>query len=95
LVEAKVKHLPVPKDEEPAQPKRGQVINLMDALRKSVQNTETAPAVAKKKLSTQDAASLFPDHEEKGGLALVKSSAKTTRASSAGKAKAGAKRKSA
>jgi DNA end-binding protein Ku len=35
LVEAKLKHLPIPKDEEVAPP-RGKVINLMDALRKSV-----------------------------------------------------------
>src|SRR5215472_3991380 len=44
LVEAKIKHLPVPKEEEVA-PRRGQVINLMDALRKSVGGGETvAPA---------------------------------------------------
>lgn len=35
LVEAKLKHAPIPKDELPARP-RGKVINLMDALRKSV-----------------------------------------------------------
>jgi DNA end-binding protein Ku len=35
LVEAKLKHAPIPKDEAPA-PSRGKVINLMDALRKSV-----------------------------------------------------------
>ena len=35
LVEAKLKHLPIPKDVEPA-PTKGKVINLMDALRKSV-----------------------------------------------------------
>ena len=36
LVQAKVDKAPIPQDEEPAAPKRGQVINLMDALRKSV-----------------------------------------------------------
>ncbi len=48
LVNAKLKHLPIPRDEEVAPP-RGKVINLMDALRKSVTSgakaTETeAPA---------------------------------------------------
>jgi len=37
LVDAKLKHAPIPRDEAPA-PKRGKVINLMDALRKSVQS---------------------------------------------------------
>ena len=50
LVEAKLKHLPIPKDEV-VEPKRGQVINLMDALRKSVQSTETPRRLAKKKPS--------------------------------------------
>lgn len=35
LVQAKIEHAPIPKDEEPA-PKRGNVVSLMDALRKSV-----------------------------------------------------------
>lgn len=43
LVEAKLKHLPIPKDEEPA-PTKGKVINLMDALRKSVSSGAKAPA---------------------------------------------------
>jgi DNA end-binding protein Ku len=48
LVNAKLKHLPIPRDEEVAPP-RGKVINLMDALRKSVStksaaSTEAAPA---------------------------------------------------
>jgi DNA end-binding protein Ku len=37
LVDAKLKHAPIPRDEAPA-PKRGKVINLMDALRNSVQS---------------------------------------------------------
>jgi DNA end-binding protein Ku len=37
LVDAKLKQAPIPRDEAPA-PKRGKVINLMDALRKSVQS---------------------------------------------------------
>ena len=43
LVEAKLKHLPIPKDEEVAPP-RGKVINLMDALRKSVTTGAKSPA---------------------------------------------------
>ena len=45
MIEAKMKHVPLPKD-EPAQ-SSGKVINLMDALRKSVQSDE-APAGKKK-----------------------------------------------
>jgi DNA end-binding protein Ku len=37
LVDAKLKHAPIPRDEARA-PRRGKVINLMDALRKSVQS---------------------------------------------------------
>jgi DNA end-binding protein Ku len=93
LVEAKVKHLPIPKDEEPA-PARGKVINLMDALRKSVQNTETAPDVVKRKHAAQDSDELFPAQEEKAGLSLVKPGKASSRAS--GKAtKTASKRKSA
>jgi DNA end-binding protein Ku len=48
LVDAKLQHAPVPRDEAPA-PQRGKVINLMDALRRSVASgsTATAPPVAK------------------------------------------------
>jgi DNA end-binding protein Ku len=61
LVEAKLKHAPIPKDEAPA-PARGKVINLMDALRKSVSGGEKpAPKEA----------------EKRKGPTLVKSSAKS------------------
>ena len=43
LVDAKLKHAPIPQDEAPA-PQRGKVINLMDALRKSVSGGDKAPA---------------------------------------------------
>jgi DNA end-binding protein Ku len=91
LVDAKLKHLPIPKDETPA-PTRGKVINLMDALRKSVQggDTEAAHATGKKKPPSR-AASLFPDQEEKAGPTLVKSATKKASA----KAAKGSKRKSA
>jgi DNA end-binding protein Ku len=67
LVEAKIKHLPVPKDEEVAAPRRGQVINLMDALKKSVGGgAAEEPSTAKKK----------PAASAKKGISLVKSSTK-------------------
>jgi len=55
LVEAKLKHLPIPQ-EEPA-PHRAKVINLMDALRKSVAEDSSASAPSKlprKKPSTSE-----------------------------------------
>jgi DNA end-binding protein Ku len=63
LIEAKVKHAPIPR-EEPA-PKKAKVINLMDALRKSVQDDE---APAKKKGVARATAT-----GSKKGLTLVKS----------------------
>jgi DNA end-binding protein Ku len=69
MVEAKVKHLPIPK-EEPA-PKSAKVINLMDALRKSVRGDE-APATKK----------ALAKHGSKGsrkGIALVKPAAKASK----------------
>jgi DNA end-binding protein Ku len=74
LVEAKIKHAPIPKDEV-VEPKRGQVINLMDALRKSVQGSDAAAATSKKKppMSVKEA----PTAKSKG-IALVKPAAKAT-----------------
>jgi len=46
LVEAKLKHAPIPKDEAPT-PARGKVINLMDALRKSVSADAKQPSTKK------------------------------------------------
>jgi DNA end-binding protein Ku len=67
LVEAKVNHAPVPKDEAPAA-KSGKVVNLMDALRKSLGGAEeSAP---KKKVA-------------KKGIALVKSGTKAAKRKSA------------
>ncbi len=67
LVEAKIRHAPVPKDEVAA-PRRGQVINLMDALRKSVGGGEAAAAASGKK---KPAASVKDE-----GISLVKPAAK-------------------
>jgi DNA end-binding protein Ku len=63
LVEAKMKHLPVPQD-EPVR-KSAKVINLMDALRKSVAG-DRAPAAAKKPVQKAGTAS------SKREIALVK-----------------------
>ena len=62
MVGAKLKHLPMPQD-EPA-PRSGKVINLMDALRKSVQGDKAAP---RKKIPQNAAAA-------REGIALVKAS---------------------
>jgi len=64
LVKAKVKHAPIPR-EEPA-PKSAKVINLMDALRKSVKG-DVAPVTEKKSRAKTAAGS-------KKGITLVKSS---------------------
>jgi DNA end-binding protein Ku len=64
LVKAKVKHAPIPR-EEPA-PKSAKVINLMDALRKSVKGD--ASSVVEKKSRTKTAVG------SKKGITLVKSS---------------------
>jgi DNA end-binding protein Ku len=69
MIEAKVKHAPIPRD-EPA-PKSAKVINLMDALRKSVRG-DAQPAVKKK------ADAKVPAAESKKGIMLVKSA--TTKA---------------
>jgi DNA end-binding protein Ku len=63
LVEAKVQHAPVPRDEP--ERKSAKVINLMDALRKSVQR-DKSPAAGKK--AGQKAAAAT----SRGGIALVK-----------------------
>jgi DNA end-binding protein Ku len=62
LVNAKLKHLPIPRDEEVAAP-RGKVINLMDALRKSVSTKSAASAEAapaKRSASKKSAAEKKP-----------------------------------
>ncbi len=72
LVEAKVNHQPVPKD-EPAAPVRGKVVNLMDALRKSVGKVgaDEAPAAAERaEKKTGKAAGAKGAAKE--GIALVK-----------------------
>jgi DNA end-binding protein Ku len=68
LVEAKLKHAPIPRDEAPA-PTRGKVINLMDALRKSVSGKESTPKHTAKKSELKS--------ESRKGPTLVKSPSKS------------------
>jgi DNA end-binding protein Ku len=70
LVDAKLKHLPVPQDEG-AQPSRGNIVNLMDALRKSVSgdNAEISTATKKPVASAKT--------DTKKGIGLVKPVAKS------------------
>jgi DNA end-binding protein Ku len=71
LIEAKVNKQPVPKDEV-AQP-RGNVVNLMDALRKSLggDDSDSGKRVPKKPVSSVKA-------ESKKGIGLVKASSKVS-----------------
>ena len=78
LVEAKVNHAPVPKDEAPA-PKRNNVVNLMDALRKSLDNKETTAASAPTATSSGKKKSPNSAPTAKKGIALVKASAPATK----------------
>jgi DNA end-binding protein Ku len=65
LVEAKLKHLPLPVEEKPA--RRGKVINLMDALRRSVEGQEG------KKAPARDTAHKPAARTRKHGLHVVQS----------------------
>jgi DNA end-binding protein Ku len=67
LVDAKINHLPVPKDET-SKRAPGKVINLMDALRKSIRDEK--PKVPKKPVASEKALM-------RKGIGLVKSSPKT------------------
>jgi DNA end-binding protein Ku len=70
LIEAKVNNMPLPKDEV-AEP-RGKVVNLMDALRKSLGSADGGPS---KGIPKKPAASAKTD--SKKGIGLVKPSSKT------------------
>jgi len=75
MVEAKLKHLPIPQDEVPQ--KSAKVINLMDALRKSVQEDES-PAPKK---GPGRAAAKSPSTAAKKGIELVKAGTAKSRKS--------------
>jgi DNA end-binding protein Ku len=68
LVEAKLKHLPLPKEETPAP--RGKVINLMDALRRSVDGQE------EKKPPARETGDKAATRDHKHGLHVVESRSK-------------------
>jgi DNA end-binding protein Ku len=69
LIEAKVNKMPLPQDEV-AEP-RGKVVNLMDALRKSLGDSDTGKRAAKKPVVSVKA-------DSKKGIGLVKPSSKTS-----------------
>ena len=76
LVDAKLQHLPVPQDEEPA-PVRGKVINLMDALRKSIGGgatpaEQTEDVIPEKKPAARQTARA---EAKTAGISLVKGAA--------------------
>lgn len=84
LVDAKLKNLPVPQDEAPA-PARGKVINLMDALRNSVnggaaQSAQPEPVHTESVRPVRHAAVAKGEKkpQAKAGLSLVKASEKAT-----------------
>jgi len=71
LVDAKLKHAPIPR-EEPAPRTRGKVIHLMDALRKSVNDTKTtAPKSTDTNVATKPAS--------RKGPTLIKSATSTSK----------------
>jgi len=69
LVDAKVNHLPVPKDEAP-KTRRNNVVNLMDALRKSIDSDSTAKRPPRKPVKSEK-------EPARRGIGLVKQAAKT------------------
>ncbi len=71
LIDAKVNKMPVPKDEVPQS--TGKVINLMDALRKSLSGADSSSG---KRVPKKPAASVKT--EPKKGIGLVKSPTKTS-----------------
>ena len=71
LVQAKIDHAPIPKDETPA-PQRGKVISLMDALRKSV--SSATPEEAEER-STKPRKTPAKTPDKAAGITLIKSAA--------------------
>jgi len=89
LVDAKLKHAPIPR-EEPAPRTHGKVIHLMDALRKSVNDTKTSDTktpVIKSTAATKSAS--------RKGPTLIKSAAKSNPHSEAKPTRTSPKRKTA
>jgi DNA end-binding protein Ku len=89
LVNAKLKHLPIPQEEE-VKPTKGKVVNLMDALRKSVRSGEAEAPARRSAKSTPASKKAAAKH----GLALVKGHGKS-RTEAKSSSRATSKRKSA
>jgi DNA end-binding protein Ku len=82
MVEDKVNKVPATKD-EPAAPRSGKVVNLMDALRRSVEPEkveEKAPAAKAEAPTKKKAAAKAPAAESAKGISLVKDDAKPAKA---------------
>jgi DNA end-binding protein Ku len=77
MIEAKVKHLPMPKEE--AAPRSTKVVNLMDALRKSVQGAENPDPKPSKKSATDDSRPTSPRAKVAVINSPKKSAAKSTK----------------
>jgi DNA end-binding protein Ku len=76
LIDAKIEHQPIPQEEKA--PKRAKVINLMDALRKSVGEEGSSTESRRTHVSKKEA----PDSKQKtkaGGLKLVKPAVRSKR----------------
>ena len=87
LVDAKLNHLPVPQDAAP-EPARGKVVNLMDALRKSIGGGATEDEVPLKPSTAKKPAARYLEpvaEAGKGGISLVKGSAPKSAAKSSTK----------
>jgi DNA end-binding protein Ku len=69
LVDAKINHLPIPKDEAP-RAASGKVVNLMDALRKSLGADKAVPKMPKKPVASERV-------PVRKGIGLVKAPAKS------------------
>jgi len=82
LVQAKIEHAPIPKDQETAAP-RGKVVSLMDALRKSIVEEEAADEPLSKKKPVGKVSA--PAAQK--GIALVKSGAEAVKSGKAAKRK--------
>ena len=101
LVDAKLQNVAVPQDTEPA-PVRGKVVNLMDALRKSIGGNQAAQAaVAEPETEQAKPPKKEPKRAASGGLSLVKGATPKAAVKSSSKretktaAKTASKRKSA
>jgi DNA end-binding protein Ku len=74
MVEAKVHNAPIPREEDA--PKSTKVVNLMDALRKSVQSHRGDEAAPPKKAPSRASAAKSTAAAPKKGIALVKTKAR-------------------